>query len=90
MIDRVEIKREARDLLRQAKVSPLLMGVLMLAVSLLLDKVAALVEYGTLFPTWRLIEYLNYLAAADPMADVMSIDGDQLLQPFNIGFFLLV
>ena len=66
MIDRVEIKREARDLLRQAKVSPLLMGVHMLAVSLILDKVAALVEYGTLFPTWRLIEYLNYLAAADP------------------------
>ena len=78
MIDRVEIKREARDLLRQAKVSPLLMGVLMLAVSLLLDKVAALVEYGTLFPTWRLIEYLNYLAAADPMA-MLDMTGDELL-----------
>ena len=78
MIDRVEIKREARGILRQARVSPLLMGALVLAISLLLDKLVSLVEYGTLFPTWQLIEYIEYLAAADPMA-MLDMTGEELI-----------
>lgn len=68
MINRAAIKREAKGIMRQARVSPLLMGVLVLAISLILDRIISLVEYGTLFPTWRIIEYINYLASADPMA----------------------
>ena len=59
MLNRQEIKREAKDIMRQARVSPLLMGALIFAITLVLDKILSLIEYGTLFPTWRLIEYLN-------------------------------
>ena len=38
----------------------------------------------------QIVLALLFQAAADSMADIMGIDGDQLLQPFNIGFFLLV
>lgn len=68
MINRADIKREAKGIMRQARISPLLMGVLLLAISTILDRIISLAEYGTLFPTWRVIEYINYLASADPVA----------------------
>lgn len=78
MIYRADIKREAKAIMRQARVSPLLMGVLVLAISAILNRIIYLVEYGTLFPTWRIIEYINYLASIDPAA-LLDMSTDQLL-----------
>ena len=78
MIYRAEIKQEAKGILRQAKVSPLLMGVLVLAISTILDRIVALIEYGTFFPTLRLYDYIAYLASADPAA-LLDMSTDQLL-----------
>ena len=55
MINRADIKREAKGIMRQARISPLLMGVLLLAISTILDRIISLAEYGTLFPTLRVI-----------------------------------
>ena len=78
MIDRAEIKREAKGIMRQARVSPLLIGLLIFAITMALDKVQSLVEYGTLFPTWRLFEYASYLASADPAA-LLEMSQEELM-----------
>ena len=78
MLNRQEIKREAKDIMRQARVSPLLMGALIFAITLVLDKILSLIEYGTLFPTWRLLEYIDYLASADPMA-ILGMTQEELM-----------
>ena len=78
MINRAEIKQEAKGIMRQAKVSPLLMGLLIFAITMVLDKIQSLVEYGTLFPTWRLLEYASYLASADPAA-LLDMSQEELM-----------
>lgn len=67
MINRAEIKQEAKSIMRGARVSPVLMGALVLAISLILDRIVSLVEYGTLFPDLRIFQYISYLASTDPM-----------------------
>ena len=78
MINRAEIKREAKGILRQAKVSPLLMGVLIFAISLVLERIQYLIEYGTIFPISQLMNYVSYLLSTDPSAFV-NMTEDQLL-----------
>ena len=82
MINRAEIKQQAKSIMRGAKASPILIGALVLAISLILDRVVSLVEYGTLFPDFRILGVLNYLAASDPMlllemseADLLALAG---------------
>lgn len=78
MINRAEIKREAKSIMRGAKVSPVLMGALVLAISVILDRIISLVEYGTLFPDLRIFEYISYLATADPMA-MLNMTQEELM-----------
>ena len=56
MRTRVEIKAEARGLIQTARVSPLLMTAILLAVSFLLDRVVSLVETGSLFYSYAFTE----------------------------------
>ena len=78
MINRAEIKQEAKSIMRGARVSPVLMGTLVLAISLILDRIISLVEYGTLFPDLRILEYISYLASADPMV-LLNMTQEELL-----------
>lgn len=50
MIDRVQAKAEAKGILRTAKVSPLLMTLIVLAITFVLSRVQTLVETGSVFP----------------------------------------
>lgn len=70
MRNRVEIKAEAKGILRAARVSPIAMGAIVLVISFILDRVVSLVEYGTLFPVSYLRQYLDMLASADPLYGV--------------------
>ena len=50
MRSRVDIKTEAKEILRSAKVSPILITLIVMAIAFVLNRVMILVEYGTLFP----------------------------------------
>ncbi len=50
MIDRVQAKAEAKGILRTARVSPLLMTLIVLAIIFVLSRVQLLVETGSIFP----------------------------------------
>ena len=51
MRSRVDIKTEAKEILRSAKVSPILITLIVMAIAFVLNRVMILVEYGTLFPS---------------------------------------
>ena len=78
MINRAEIKQEAKSIMRGARVSPVLMGTLVLAISLILDRIISLVEYGTFFPDFRIFQSLSYLASVDPML-LLEMDTNDML-----------
>ena len=66
MIDRGEIKQEAKGILRGARVSPIVMTLLVMAIVFVLERVTDLVEGGSLFYsyglTWR---YYDALMSSD-------------------------
>lgn len=62
MVDRRQIKAEAKGLIRTGRVSPLVMTVIVLVVTLVLDRVVDLVNYGTLIPELYDIRYIMNLA----------------------------
>ena len=78
MINRAEIKQEAKSIMWGARVSPVLMGTLVLAISLILDRIISLVEYGTFFPDFRIFQSLSYLASVDPML-LLEMDTNDML-----------
>ena len=78
MINRAEIKQEAKSIMRGARVSPVLMGTLVLAISLILDRIISLVEYGAFFPDFRIFQSLSYLASVDPML-LLEMDTNDML-----------
>lgn len=49
MIDRSSIKIEAKGILRTARVSPLLVAAVVIAVQFILERIVTLVETGSLF-----------------------------------------
>lgn len=49
MLDRRQVKTDAKALLRSAKVSPLLMTLILLAIAFALDRLVSLVETGSFF-----------------------------------------
>ena len=51
MINRVEIKMDAKVLVRTARVSPIVMTAIVMAICFVLDRVVDLVEGGSLFYT---------------------------------------
>lgn len=62
MINRRQIKAEAKGLIRTGRVSPLVMTAIVLVVTLVLDRVVDLVNYGTLIPEIYDIRYIMELA----------------------------
>lgn len=75
MRNRIEIKEEAKGILRTAHVSPLLVTAIVMAITFLLDRVINLVEGGSLFYTYQLNwEYLQASLTGDPYALEMLLD----------------
>lgn len=71
MINRIEIKQDARALVRTARVSPLVMTAIVMAIGFVLDRVVDLVEGGSLFYTYALDwEYFQ----ASLQGDVYAMD----------------
>ena len=76
MRNRLEIKSEAKSILRSAHASPLLVTAIVLVVCYVLERIMSLIEYGTLFPDLYLLRFylenFEYLMSSDPylfMAD---------------------
>lgn len=61
MIDRRQIKKEARGLIRTGEASPVIATLIVLAVGYILDRVVNLVSYGTLFPEIYDVQYIRNL-----------------------------
>ena len=75
MRNRIEIKEEAKGILRSARVSPLLVTAIVMAVTFLLDRMIDLVEGGNLFYTYQLNwEYAQAALAGDAYALQMLMD----------------
>ena len=72
MRNRLEIKSEAKSILRSAHASPLLVTAIVLVVCYVLERVLMLIEYGTLFPNF--LEYYNALASGDTDALLALMD----------------
>lgn len=76
MRNRLEIKAEAKSILRSAHASPLLVTFLALAMCYVLDRVLNLMEYGTLFPDLYLMDFylenFEYLMSGDPYLALMD------------------
>ena len=71
MINRVEIKMDAKVLVRTARVSPIVMTAIVMAICFVLDRVVDLVEGGSLFYTYTL--NWDYLQAS-LQGDVYAMD----------------
>ena len=52
MINRPQIKSEARQIIRTARVSPLVMSAIVLLIAFILARVSDLAEYGSLFASY--------------------------------------
>ena len=59
MINRTEIKAEAKQLIRTGRVSPLVVTAIVLVISYVLNRVVNLVTYGTIFPEIYDLQYLQ-------------------------------
>lgn len=94
MRNRVEIKAEAKSILRTARVSPIIMGAIVLVISFVLERVVSLVEYGSLFPVSYLRQYLEMLASGDPLygmdPDAMLALAPGLPESTTTGFFFSI
>lgn len=95
MTNRAEIKAEAKQIIRTARVSPLIMGAIMVAVSFVLDRVVSLVEYGSLFPTIYLRQYLEMLYSGDSFysmdpASVLALAGAAPAATLQSTFFSIL
>ena len=71
MINRVAIKRDAKSLVSTARVSPLVVTAIVMAICFVLDRVVDLVEGGSLFYTYSL--NWDYFQAAST-GDVYAMD----------------
>ena len=75
MRDRVEIKLQAKDIMRGARVSPYLMTLVLLAIGFVLNKIVEMVEYGTPFYSVSFLrQYFDVIASGnlDAMEALMS------------------
>ena len=61
MRDRASIKAEAKQIIRTAHVSPLIMTAIVIVICMVLDRVVDLVRYGSLFYSWGFMD--NYVQA---------------------------
>ena len=66
MINRGEIKAEAKEIMRGARVSPILMTLVVMAIVYVLERVTDLVRGGSLFYSYGMIwQYYDILASGD-------------------------
>lgn len=73
MRSRVDIKTEAKEILRSAKVSPILITLIVMAIAFVLNRVMILVEYGTLFPIGFIQRYADAYQQAFATGDVSAL-----------------
>lgn len=82
MIDRAEIKAEAKGIMKTARVSPYVMTLLLLAIIFLLERVSDLAEGGSPFYSYGMIQqYLEALAGGD----IYALEQVALMLPDNTG-----
>lgn len=91
MINRVEIKAEAKQLVRTGKVSPLIATTIVLLISYVLNRVVNLVTYGTLFPEVYDIQYLlNMSHGMDAEAALAAATESMIIQDSLASNFLSI
>ena len=73
MRSRVDIKTEAKEILRSAKVSPILITLIVMAIAFVLNRVVILVEYGALFPIGFIQRYAEAYQQAFATGDVSGL-----------------
>ena len=78
MINRVEIKREARELIRTGRVSPLVMTAIVLVISYVLSRVVNLVTYGTIFPEVYDLQYLQNVMSGMDFDAALTITSESM------------
>ena len=82
MIDRAEIKAEARGIMRTARVSPYVMTILLMAIIFVLERVSDLVEGGSPFYSYGMLQrYYEALASGD----IYALERVAMLLPDNTG-----
>lgn len=76
MRNRLEIKSEAKSILRSAHASPLLVTAIVLVVCYVLERVLMLISFGTLFPNFleHYTTYMDALASGDTDALLALMD----------------
>lgn len=89
MLNRAEIKAEAKGIMRGARVSPYIVTLMVIAIGFVLDRVVDLVEGGSLFYSYDLVR--NYMAVVGS-GDLEAIERFLLTLPSNTGvsFFLSI
>lgn len=89
MRSRVDIKTEAKEILRSAKVSPILITLIVMAIAFVLNRVMILVEYGTLFPIGFIQRYAEAYQQAFATGDVSALQAlaASLPESTSMSFF---
>jgi len=97
MINRSEIKREAKGILRGARVSPLLVAAVVLAVQFLLERILDLVENGSLFFSYTYTQYYyeailtgDYDALMNMLASVPESTASSMFFSILVSLFTIV
>lgn len=69
MPNRLEVKMEAKQIIRNAKVSPILVTLVMMAITFVLERISDLVQEGSLFYSYGTVQrYYAILQSNDPQA----------------------
>ena len=74
MRSRVDIKTEAKQILRTARVSPILITLIVMAIAFVLNRVVTLVEYGSLFPFNFIQTYFTAYQRAITTGDFSALE----------------
>ena len=91
MRNRIDIKEEAKGIIRSARVSPLLVTAIVMAVTFLLNRVIDLVEGGSMLYTYQLNwEYFQAVVEGDPYAMQTLLDSIPELTGRSFFFSTLV
>lgn len=91
MINRAEIKAEAKQLVRTGRVSPLIMTAIVLVIGYVLSRAVNLVTYGTLFPEAYDVQYLqNLLNGMDAEAALEAATSGMIIRDSLASNFLSI
>lgn len=91
MINRAEIKTEAKELIRSGRVSPLVATAIVLVISFVLDRVVNLVTYGTPFPETYDLQYaMNVLNGMDIEAALTAVTESMVIRDSLASNFLSI